>query len=117
MAAAQKDASHPSPQDALQAIDDGVRLLANGLTWGHADNIAAAGDALFGDGRFAEDYEKNLGRERARSQAALERSGIAGALIQSAPQFIPGAGDVIGLGNDIKMYLEDPSQRTWKITA
>jgi hypothetical protein len=114
MAAAQKDASHPSPQEALQAIDDGVRLLANGLTWGYADNVAAAGNALFGQGGFAEDYEKNLGQERAQSEAALKRSGIAGALIQSAPQFIPGAGDAIGLGNDIKMYLEDPSQRTWK---
>ncbi|MDY0872543.1 hypothetical protein [Dongia rigui] len=114
MAEAQKNASHPSPQEALQAIDDGVRLLANGLTIGYADNVAAAGDALFGDGSFAEDYQKNLAEQNALSQAALERSGIAGALVQSAPQFIPGAGDAIGLGNDIKMYLEDPSQRTWK---
>lgn len=114
MAAAQRDASHPSPEEALQAIDDGVRLLANGMTLGYADNIAAAGDALFGDGSFAEDYEKNLAEEKARSDAAVERLGVTGALIQSAPQFVPGAGDVIGLGNDFKMYLEDPSQRTWK---
>lgn len=112
MAAAQKEASHPSLEETLQHIDDGVRLLANGLTLGYADNIAAAGNAMFSPGAFGVNYDKNLADEKARSKAAQDRSGVVGAMIGAAPQFVPGAGDLIGLGGDIQMYLNDPSSRT-----
>lgn len=112
MAAAQKEAGYLSPQEVLQHIDDGVRLLANGATLGYADNIAAAGNALFSAGDFGATYDRNLIEEKARTEAATERSGVVGALIESAPQFVPGAGDLLGLAGDAKMYIDDPRTRT-----
>lgn len=112
MAEAQKNADHPTPGEILQHIDDGIRLLGNGLTLGYADNIAAGGNAVFGENGFGEDYERFLGEEKARTAAARDRSGVVGALVESAPQLIPGAGDLLGLGGDIQMYINDPTTRT-----
>jgi len=112
MAEAQKDADHPSFQETLQAIDDGVRLLANGATLGYADNAAAAANALFGDGSFAEDYENNLGEEKGRTEAARSRTGTVGAFIEAAPGMIPGYGDALSLISDTKGYIEHPETAT-----
>lgn len=112
MAEAQKEADHPSLQEALQAIDDGVRLLANGATLGYADNIAAAGNALFGDRSFAEDYQDNLGVEKEQTAAARERRGTVGALIEAAPGMIPIYGDALSLIGDGKRYIEHPETAT-----
>lgn len=112
MAQAQKDAAHPSPQEALQAIDDGVRLLANGATLGYADNVAAAGNALFGAGSFAEDYLRNLAQEQAQSAAARERTGKVGAVLEALPGMIPVYGDALALIGDTKQYIEHPETAT-----
>ncbi|MBI2252986.1 MAG: hypothetical protein HYU58_00050 [Proteobacteria bacterium] len=113
MAEAQKGAPHPSPQEVLQAIDDGIRLLANGATNGYADNVAAAGNALFGDGSFAEDYEKNRREERALTEAARARTGKVGAVIEAAPGMIPGYGDALSLVADTEQYIRHPETATF----
>nr|WP_298688937.1 RNase A-like domain-containing protein [uncultured Dongia sp.] len=115
MAAAQKEAGYLSPEEALQHIDDGIRLLANGLTLGYADNVAAAGDAAIASlsgGEFGPNYDKNIASQKARTQEARDRSGVIGTVIESLPQLVPGAGDALGLGGDIQMYLNDPSKLT-----
>lgn len=112
MAQAQKDGDHPSLQETLQAIDDGIRLFANGATLGHADNVAAAGNALFGDGSFAEAYQKNLAEEQARTAAARERTGKIGAFIEAAPGMIPVYGDALTVIGDTKQYIEHPETAT-----
>jgi hypothetical protein len=112
MAQAQKDAAHPSLQETLQAIDDGVRLLANGATLGYADNLAAAGNALFGAGSFAEDYQKNLVQEQTQSAAARERTGKVGAVLEALPGMIPVYGDALALVGDTKQYIEHPETAT-----
>lgn len=54
----------------LQTVDDYVRAAANGLTFGWADRLAAAGDAALGKG----DYKSNVKQERAQSEAAHQRN-------------------------------------------
>jgi hypothetical protein len=115
MTAAQKEASYLSPAEAFQYIDDGIRLLANGLTLGYADNVAAAGDAAIASltgGEFGTTYDKNIANQKAQTQDARDRFGTVGAVIESLPQLLPGAGDALGLGGDIQMYLRDPSKLT-----
>ncbi len=112
MAEAQKNASHASPQEVLQAIDDGVRLFANGATLGYADNFAAAGNALFGEGSFVEDYRRNLPQEKALTAAARERTGTIGAFIEALPGAIPVYGDALSLIGDTKQYIEHPETAT-----
>ncbi len=113
MAAAQKSVPHPSLEETVQAIDDGVRLLANGATNGHADNFAAAANALFGPGKFAEDYEENLGEERSQTEAARKRTGTIGAMIEAAPGLIPVYGDGLSLLSDAERYIEHPETATF----
>lgn len=48
------------------------------------------------------------------SQQARERSGLLGAVGEIGLQTIPIYGDIVGLGNDIRMYNNDPSSRTWE---
>ena len=55
---------------AFQTVDDYVRAAANGLTFGWADRLAAAGDAALGKG----DYKTNVKQERAQSEAAHQRN-------------------------------------------
>ncbi len=112
MAEAQKNAIHLSPQEILQALDDGVRLFANGATIGYADNAAAAADAFFGDRSFAEDYERNLTEQKARTAAARTRTGKVGAFIEAAPGAIPGYGDALTIIGDTKQYIEHPETAT-----
>lgn len=50
----------------LGYIDDAVRSIASGVTFGFADEIAAKADELTGRGK---DYETNLAAERARDKA------------------------------------------------
>lgn len=67
---APKQSGAPWYQQAGQAADDLVRLAANGMTFGYADKLAGA---LGGGGTEA---------ERARSEAARDRSGIAGTVAE-----------------------------------
>jgi hypothetical protein len=76
----------------LGYIDDAVRSLASGATFGFADKIAAKGDELLGKGK----YEENLAAERARDEqipAAIkypgEIAGAVGGMVAAAPVTAP----------------------------
>lgn len=65
-------------------VDRVVRSVAQGASFGFADEIAAGGDALLGHlvgrgsqaGSFGERYEQNLAAERGRDRAAAESNPI-----------------------------------------
>ena len=57
-----------------QALDDTVRNVVNGATFGYADKLAAAGNSALG----LSDPATALATERAASQAAMDRAGGAG---------------------------------------
>ena len=77
-------------KDALQALDDMVRMGARGATWGWADEIAAMGGAAFSP----ETYEQRLPREQFRTEQAKARLGpgavpleMAGAIGTGGPAY------------------------------
>ncbi|MBY0512060.1 MAG: hypothetical protein K2P94_18130 [Rhodospirillaceae bacterium] len=59
---------------ALESANDFARSMANAATLSSADNIAAAFDSAFIND---DDYEKNLARQRAETEAAQKRSPVA----------------------------------------
>ena len=72
----------------LSYVDDAVRSIANGITFGYADELAAKGNELLGSGT----YEQNIAQERARNEqipTAIslpgEIAGAVGATIAAAP--------------------------------
>jgi hypothetical protein len=71
-----------NPMGALQTVDDSVRMLANGATFGYADKIAGY---MGGDGTEA---------ERAKSAQASERLGPTGPALEIGGSMIPGVGMV-----------------------
>ncbi len=58
-----------TPAEAFKIIDDVVRGLASGATFGFADEIAAGANTLTGLGEGSS-YEENLARERERDASA-----------------------------------------------
>ena len=54
-----------SDKGAFETIDDIVRSVAGGMTFGFADEAAAAGNAAIGQG----DYRRNLEQEQARDES------------------------------------------------
>lgn len=89
----QRKPSTPA-KGAMGYLDDAVRALANGATFGWADEIAAGGNALLGRG----DYASNLEAEKARTEqvpSALripgEVAGAVGGAIAAAPALAPAA--------------------------
>lgn len=78
----------------LGYVDDAVRAVANGVTFGWADELAARGDAMLGRGT----YDENLKRESARTAAVPpvlripgEIAGAVGGAIAAAPVLGPAA--------------------------
>lgn len=78
----------------LGYIDDAVRSIASGVTFGYADELAAKANSMFGSGT----YEENLAKEQARNaQIPLgikvpgEIAGAVGATVASAPITGPAA--------------------------
>jgi hypothetical protein len=65
--------------------NDIARNVANGASLGFADKLAAGGDAMLGSG----DYATNLAAQRAQSQAAMARQGVAGNAEQIAGMLAP----------------------------
>lgn len=72
----------------LGYVDDAVRSVANGLTFGYADELAAKGNELIGRG----DYASNIAQERARDEqipAAIaipgQIAGAVGSTVLAAP--------------------------------
>lgn len=80
----------------LQYIDDTVRSLASGITFGFADEIAAAADTALGTGAGKPTYEENLAAQQQRDKeipAGIKIPGeVAGAVagtIAAAPVRAP----------------------------
>jgi hypothetical protein len=100
-----------------QAVDDAVRLGANGATSDYAENVAAAANAipaLFNDKSFSDTYRANLAEEKAKTEAARKRLGLASAAVDFAAGEAPVIGDIAGFGRDIRTFINDPDSRTWK---
>jgi len=79
----------------LGYVDDAVRSVANGLTFGYMDELAAKADEITGR---AGTYEQNLAKERARDKAIPaaiaipgEIAGAVGSTILAAPAVGVGA--------------------------
>jgi hypothetical protein len=70
--------------------------------------------ALFTDQTFQDAYQANRTTEKAKTEAARKRLGLAGAGIDLATGELPVVGDLSGLAGDTHMYLDDPSSRTLK---
>lgn len=103
----------PASKGVLGYVDDAVRSVANGLTFGYADEFAAKMDELTGRGGS---YEQNVAKERARDEqipSAIAIPGqVAGAVgttllaaplaagtkIFQAAQNLPRAAQFAGLG-------------------
>lgn len=76
------------PKEALQKVDDGVRTLANGMSFGFADKLAAkmSGETGLND---LVTGETPLSRERAKSEAAKARLGTTGDAIEMVGMMAP----------------------------
>ena len=76
----------------FQLVDDFVRRVANGATFGFADKLAAKGDEITGR---AGTYEENIAKERARTKQAAANLGVPATL---AADIIGGVGGGFALG-------------------
>ncbi|WP_409188838.1 hypothetical protein [Bradyrhizobium sp. RDM4] len=86
---AQLNGSAPEPKSYLSKVDDVVRALANGMTFGLADRFAAGMDAATGRGAG---YDENLAKEREKTdQFASEHP-----VISTGANLVGGAAVPIG---------------------
>ena len=103
-----------APPGALETLDDTIRMLASGASFGFADEFAAGMNALLGIGT----YEENLATEMQRDQAIREREpgaalaaeiiggvggAVAGGTLLSAA---PGAGAVVGAVKNVPSAIK-----------
>lgn len=97
-------------KEAADTVEDYLRLALNGVSGNTSDEMQASVDAfldmLKGTAEFDAAFAENLKQQQALTSAARERRGTTGALVEMAPNFIPGVGDVSGLVVDFKDYLE-----------
>lgn len=109
-------------KEIADAVDDYIRLGLNGLTGNTADELGASLDAFFAS-LAGEDFDAALARlkhYREQTDAARERRGIAGTVVETLPGFIPVVGDISGLVADFKDYLENGDQwaaEAWALVA
>lgn len=110
-------------KEIADAVDDYIRLGLNGLTGNTADELGASLDAFFAS-LAGEDFDVALAARlkhyREMTDAARERRGIAGTVVETLPGFIPIVGDISGLVADFKDYLENGDQWTaedWALVA
>lgn len=87
--AAQQYDEMPGWKKPLVAMDDIVRAMANGATFGYADKIAAKGNELMGSGT----YDENLKAERQAGKDAADRAGWA----DTAAKAVGGVGSMAAL--------------------
>jgi len=97
----------PEPPGSLETLDDTIRMLASGATFGFADEISAGINTLIGAGP-GKDFDENLAAEMSRDQAIREREpgaaltaeivgGVAGAVAGTKMLgAVPGAAAVTG---------------------
>lgn len=76
----------------LQLVDDFVRRVANGATFGFADKLAAKADEITGR---AGNYDENIAKERARTKQAAANLGVPATL---AADVLGGVGGGLALG-------------------
>jgi len=76
----------------LQLVDDFVRRVANGATFGFADKLAAKADEITGR---AGSYDENIAKERARTKQAAANLGVPATL---AADVLGGVGGGLALG-------------------
>ena len=76
----------------LQLVDDFVRRVANGMTFGFADKLAAKADEITGR---AGAYDENIAKERARTKQAAANLGVPATL---AADILGGVGGGLALG-------------------
>lgn len=102
--------------ETADAFDDYIRLFLNGVSGNTSDELQASVDAfldmLKGTAGFDVAFAERLKQQHELSNAARERRGTTGALVEMAPNFIPGVGDVSGLVADFKDYLENGGEWT-----
>ncbi|WP_181165268.1 MULTISPECIES: HNH endonuclease signature motif containing protein [unclassified Mesorhizobium] len=72
----------------LVALNDTVRLMADGATLGYSDKFAARMNSLIS----GSNYEEELAAERARTQDALDRAGPAGTAAEALGAYLSGRG-------------------------
>lgn len=85
----------PKKVGALESLDDTMRMLASGASFGFADELAAGMNALLGIGTYEENLQKEMARDasiREREPAAALTAEVAGGLGTG----VPGAGKVMG---------------------
>jgi hypothetical protein len=70
-------------------VDDGVRLAANGMSFGMADRLAGASDALTGQ---APSYSAGVDAQHARTQALREAAPVASGVAEAVGGLATGAG-------------------------
>ncbi|WP_421917378.1 HNH endonuclease signature motif containing protein [Mesorhizobium sp.] len=78
----------PASLKPLVALNDIVRLMADGATLGYADKFAAHMNSLIS----GSNYEEELAAERAGTQNARDRSGSAGAAAEALGAYLTGRG-------------------------
>ncbi|MER9527323.1 hypothetical protein NKI96_27750 [Mesorhizobium sp. M0292] len=78
----------PVPLKALVALDDIVRLTADGMTFGYADKFAATMNSLISGGS----YEEQLAAGRVATQDARDRAGSAGTVAELLGAYLTGRG-------------------------
>lgn len=90
------------PRQPMQIVDDAVRQMAKGVTFGFADELAAGANAAVGSltgqpGSFSDRYTANLATERGRDKA-FEASNpgtstalqVGGSILNPVTRFMPG---------------------------
>lgn len=82
---AQKFDELPTWQKPFVAADDIVRQVVDGMTFGYGDKFAAKANEALGMG----DYETNLAAQRAMTEQAGERAGLAGSAASIAGSLLP----------------------------
>ncbi|ANT51225.1 hypothetical protein [Mesorhizobium amorphae] len=78
----------PLPLKPLVALNDTVRLMADGATFGYADKFAATMNSLIS----GSSYEEELAAARAGTQDARDRAGFAGTASEMLGAYLNGSG-------------------------
>lgn len=74
----QPQAAPEQPHSLMSTIDDGVRMLAQGATFGFADEFAGKMNSLFGSGETS----SNIDEERAKDEAIQKRMPVTSAALK-----------------------------------
>ncbi|WP_181175823.1 HNH endonuclease signature motif containing protein [Mesorhizobium sp. B2-3-4] len=78
----------PAPLKALVALNDTVRLMADGATFGYADKFAATMNSLIS----GSSYEEELAAQRAGTQDSRDRANSAGIVAEALGAYLTGRG-------------------------